>query len=70
MTHVILGVLISSMLLLTTAIVLQKQNVNALTPAGRYSSGFSHGEQQAATDFQNHSPFNSACIKHTTYYCA
>ncbi|MGC1930754.1 MAG: hypothetical protein WA667_17425, partial [Candidatus Nitrosopolaris sp.] len=50
------------MLLLTTPIVLQKQNVYALTPAGRYSSGFSHGEQQAAIDFQNHSPFNSACI--------
>jgi hypothetical protein len=34
------------------------------------SIGFSRGEQQAAQDFQNHSPFNSACGKHTSYYCA
>jgi hypothetical protein len=34
------------------------------------SIGFSRGEQQAAKDFQNHSPFNSACGKHTSYYCA
>ena len=34
------------------------------------SIGFTRGEQQAATDFQNHSPFNSACGKHTSYYCA
>ncbi|HYA82171.1 MAG TPA: hypothetical protein VEH06_01790 [Candidatus Bathyarchaeia archaeon] len=34
------------------------------------SVGFSRGEQQAASDFQNHSPFNSACGKHTSYYCA
>jgi hypothetical protein len=34
------------------------------------SIGFSRGEQQAAEDFQNHSPFNSACGKHTSYYCA
>lgn len=53
--------------------------VYALTSAERYSSGFSDGGQQAATDFQNHSPFNSACDptgahttdgKHTIYYCA
>jgi hypothetical protein len=34
------------------------------------SIGFSRGEQQAAKDFQNHTPFNSACGKHTSYYCA
>jgi hypothetical protein len=34
------------------------------------SIGFSRGEQQAAKDFQNHSPFNPACGKHTSYYCA
>jgi hypothetical protein len=34
------------------------------------SIGFSRGEQQAAEDFQYHSPFNSACGKHTSYYCA
>jgi hypothetical protein len=34
------------------------------------SIGFSRGEQQAATDFQNHSPFNQACGKHSSYYCA
>src|SRR5215471_1711288 len=34
------------------------------------SIGFSRGEQQAAKDFQNHSPSNSACGKHTSYYCA
>jgi hypothetical protein len=49
------------MLLLTTAIVLQKQNAYALTSAERQASGFSDGEQQAATDFKNHSPFNAAC---------
>src|SRR5215831_18345588 len=34
------------------------------------SIGFSRGEQQAAKNFQNHSPLNSACGKHTSYYCA
>src|SRR5215831_18093524 len=34
------------------------------------SIGFSRGEQQAAKDFQNHSPLNSACGKHTSYYGA
>ena len=34
------------------------------------SIGFSRGEQQAAIDFQNQTPFNSACGKHTSYYCA
>ena len=38
-THVILGVLISIMLVLTTTIVLQKQNVHGLTSAERYKSG-------------------------------
>jgi hypothetical protein len=33
------------------------------------SIGFSRGEQQAVKDFQNHSPFNAACGKHTSYYC-
>ena len=66
--HVVLGVLISSMLLLTT--ILEKQTLSALTSGDRYTSGFSHGEQQAATDFQNNSTFNSVCVKHTTYYCA
>ena len=42
--HVTLGVLISSILLLTT--VLEKQNLSALTSGDRYSDGFSHGEQQ------------------------
>ena len=35
------------MLLLTTAIVLQKQNAYALTSAALQASGFSDGEQQA-----------------------
>ncbi|MGC2573036.1 MAG: HNH endonuclease signature motif containing protein [Candidatus Nitrosopolaris sp.] len=65
--HVVLGVLISSMLLLTS--VLEKQNLSALTSGDRYTSGFSHGEQQAATDFQNNSTFNPVCVKHTSYYC-
>src|SRR5215469_17709535 len=65
--HVVLGILISSMLLLT--IVLEKQNLSALTSRDRYTSGFSHGEQQAATDFQNSSTFNPVCVKHTNYYC-
>ena len=54
--HVVLGVIISSMLLLTS--VLEKQNLSALTSGARYTSGFSHGEQQAAADFQNNSTFN------------
>lgn len=42
-------------------------------------NGFSDGGQEAATDFQNHIPFNQACDptgvhttdgKHTVYYCA
>jgi hypothetical protein len=66
--HVVLGILISSMLLLT--IVLEKQNLSALTSGDRYTSGFSHGEQQAATDFQTNSTFNPVCLKHTSYYCA
>ena len=66
-THVILAVLISSMLLLTT---LEKQNLSAETSAHKYNSGFSHGEQQAAIDFQNNGPFNPVCVKHTSYYCA
>jgi hypothetical protein len=66
--HVVLGVLISSAFLL--AIVLENQNLYALTSGDRYSSGFSHGEQQAAIDFQNNSPFNPLCVEHTTYYCA
>jgi hypothetical protein len=41
-----------------------------LTAPNAISIGFSRGEQQAAEDFQNHSPFNSACGKHTSYYCA
>jgi hypothetical protein len=65
--HVVLGVLISSMLLTT---MLEKQNLSALTSGDRYTSGFSHGEQQAATDFHNNSTFNPVCVKHTTYYCA
>ncbi|MGA9153449.1 MAG: hypothetical protein WBZ36_22955 [Candidatus Nitrosopolaris sp.] len=50
----------------------------ALTHTERFNFGFSDGEQQATTDFLNHSPFNSACDptgahtsdgKHTMYYC-
>jgi len=66
--RVILGVLISSMLLLTT--VSEEQNLSALTSGDRYTSGFSHGKQKAATDFQNNSTFNPVCVKHTSYYCA
>lgn len=60
-------------------LVLTAPKAYSLTSAERYSSGFSDGGQQAATDFQNHTPFNSACDptgayttdgKHTTYYCA
>ncbi|MGC1931095.1 MAG: HNH endonuclease signature motif containing protein [Candidatus Nitrosopolaris sp.] len=67
-TYVVLSVLIFSTFLLP--IVLEKQNLYALTSGDRYTSGFSHGEQQAATDFQNSSNFNPVCVKHTSYYCA
>lgn len=66
--HVVLSVLISSTFLL--AIVLGNQNLFALTSGDRYTSGFSHGEQQATIDFQNNIPFNPLCVKHTSYYCA
>jgi hypothetical protein len=66
--HVVLSVLISSTFLL--AIVLENQNLYALTSADRYTSGFSHGEEQAAMDFQNNIPFNPVCVSHTNYYCA
>jgi hypothetical protein len=33
-------------------------------------SGFLHGQQQAAIDFQNKSSFNPVCVKHISYYCA
>jgi hypothetical protein len=59
---IILGIFFP-MLILTTP------NAYAVTSADRYNNGFSHGEQQAATDFQNHSPFNLDCGKHTRYYC-
>ncbi|MGC1931691.1 MAG: PsbP-related protein [Candidatus Nitrosopolaris sp.] len=41
-----------------------------LTPAERYNSGFLHGGQKAAIDFNTRSPFDSACVNHTGYYCA
>jgi len=66
-THVILGVLISSMLLLTN--VLDKQDLYALTSVDRYNNGFSHGKQQALLDFQSNSTFNPVCSQHTNYYC-
>ena len=50
-------------------LILATPNAYAVTSADRYNNGFSHGEQQAATDFQNHSPFNLDCGKHTRYYC-
>ena len=50
-------------------LILTAPNGYAVTSADRYNNGFSHGEQQAATDFQNHSPFNLDCGKHTRYYC-
>jgi hypothetical protein len=65
--QVVLGALIVSMLLLTS--MLEKQNPSALTSGDRYTSGFSHAEQQAAIDFQNNSTFNPVCVKHTSYYC-
>jgi hypothetical protein len=42
--HVVLSVLISSTFLL--AIVLENQNLYALTSGDRHTSGFSYGEQQ------------------------
>jgi hypothetical protein len=66
--YLVLGLLISSIFLL--AIVLEDQNLYALTSGDRYTSGFSHGERQAAIDFQNNSPFNPVCVEHTSYYCA
>jgi hypothetical protein len=66
--HVVLSVLISSTFVL--AIVFEDQNLYALTSGDRYTSGFSHGEQRAAIDFQNNSPFNPLCVEHTSYYCA
>jgi hypothetical protein len=66
--HVVLGVLIYSTFLF--AIVFEDQNLYALSSLDRYTSGFSHGEQQAAIDFQNKIPFNPVCVAHTTYYCA
>jgi hypothetical protein len=66
--HIVLSMLISSTFLL--AIVFEDQNLYALTSADRYTSGFSYGEQQAAIDFQNNSPFNPLCVEHTSYYCA
>ena len=66
--HVVLSVLISSTFLLV--FVLENQNLYALSSVDRYTSGFSHGEQQATIDFQNNSPFNPVCGEHTSYYCA
>ena len=43
-TYMVLSVLIFSTFLLP--IVLEKQNLYALTSGDRYTSGFSHGEQQ------------------------
>ena len=68
LTHVILGILISCMLLLTT--VLDEQNLSAETLAHMYNNGFSQGEQQATADFQNNRPFNQICLRHTSYFCA
>jgi hypothetical protein len=50
--------------------LISKQNLSAETLAHRYNAGFSHAEQQAATDFQSNSKFNPVCVKHTSYYCA
>ena len=66
--RVILCVPISSILLLTT--VLDNQDLYALTSVDRYNSGFSHGKQQAISDFQSNSTFNPVCNQHTNYYCA
>jgi len=49
---------------------MEKQDLYALTPVDRYNSGFSHGKQQALSDFQSNSPFNPVCSQHTNYYCA
>jgi len=59
---IILGIFFPMLLLIAP-------NAYAVTSADRYNNGFSQGEQQAATDFQNHSPFNLDCGKHTRYYC-
>ncbi|MFY9872529.1 MAG: HNH endonuclease signature motif containing protein [Candidatus Nitrosopolaris sp.] len=67
-TYVVLSLLIFGTFL--SPIVLEKQNLYPLTSGDRYNSGFSHGHQQAAIDFQNNSPFNPVCVKHTSYYCA
>jgi hypothetical protein len=48
----------------------ENQNLYALTSGDRYTSGFSHGEQQAVIDFQNNIAFNPVCVEHTGYYCA
>src|SRR5215467_3991347 len=59
-------------------LILTAPKTYALTHTERFNFGFSDGGQQAATDFRNHSPFNSACDptgahtsdgKHTIYYC-
>ena len=68
MGHIVLSALIFSTFLL--AIVLDDENLYALTSGNRYTSGFSDGEQQAALDFQNNVPFNQVCVEHTSYYCA
>jgi len=49
---------------------MEKQDLYALTPVDRYNSGFSHGKQQALSDFQSNSTFNPVCNQHTNYYCA
>jgi hypothetical protein len=64
---VVISVLISSTFLLA---IVENQNLYAITSADRYTSGFSHGEQQAVIDFQNNSPFNPVCVEHSGYYCA
>ncbi len=66
--HLVLSVLIFSTFLL--AIVLENQNLYALTSVDRYNSGFLHGEQHAEIDFQINSPFSPVCAEHTSYYCA
>ena len=66
--RIVLSKLISSTFLL--AIVLEDQNLYALSSLDRYTSGFSHGEQQAVIDFQNNIIFNPVRVEHATYYCA
>jgi hypothetical protein len=36
----------------------------------RYNSRFTHGKQQALSDFGSNNPFNPVCGQHTNYYCA